>query len=116
MTNSIRAALLTYLDRHVGQIVSLGDIVAATGLTPSQVQSNLSNIRNARTDTGFDMAASLSVVTAGQQWIWRPVPSIPKPANATPPGKRMFEEVGTTRDGAIILQCEQGKIFKAVEL
>ena len=67
MTTSIRAALLTYLDRHVGQIVSLGDLVAATGLTPTQIQSNLSNIRNARTDTGFDMAASLSVVTAGQQ-------------------------------------------------
>lgn len=112
---SIRASLLTYFEKHVGQIVSLKDLVDATGLTPAQVQNNLRNLHNDPSDLGLDMKQSLKVVTRGQQWLWRPVMA----TNATPPGEatpRCFEEIGKTISGDVLVRCEDGTIWKVVAL
>lgn len=114
---SIRASLLTYFEKHVGQIVSLKDLVDATGLTPAQVQGNLRNLHNDPSDLGLDMKQSLKVVTRGQQWLWRPVMA----TNATPPEEkpstpRCFEEIGHTTSGDVLVRCEDGSIWKVVAL
>lgn len=114
---SIKAALLNYFERHVGQIVSLNDIVQDIGLGSSQAQANVNNLRNDPSDSGLDMKQSLKVVTRGQQWLWRPVQA----CNATPPQgeqptNRCFEEMGKTSSGEVIVRCEDGTIWKVVPL
>lgn len=116
---SIKASLLAALEKHAGKIVYLADLARETKLTPNQVQSNLSNLRNDPTDTGFDMKQSLKVVTRGQAWLWQPVAA----DNATPSGgvtvaprDRHFEEMGATASGDIIVRCEDGTIWKVVPL
>lgn len=114
---SIKATLLAYFEKHVGQIVSLKDLVDATGLTAVQVQANVNNVRNDPSDSGLGMKQSLKVVTRGQQWLWRPVQA----RNATPsvvenPSPRCFEEMGKTSAGEIVVRCEDGTMWKVVPL
>lgn len=116
----IGADLLTYMDKRVGQVLHVDTISQDTKLTHKQVQNGINNLRNARgNDHSLDLKASIQVVTRGSAWMYRPVTL----SNAAPPspGKpttspRLFTEVGPTRDGAIIIQCEDGNLFRAEEL
>lgn len=112
---SIKSDLLSYLQANTGKVVRLEELVKALNLTPRQVQSNLSNLRADTTNTAYDMRLSVRVVAHGQQWLFEPV--MRETAPATPPvGKLCFESVGSTKDGSLIIQCEDGTLWKAVAL
>lgn len=114
----IKARLLAYFSNRTGLVVNLDEIVREFGdMTPSQVRVGINNLRNSSPETsgGFDMKSSLRVVAHGNAWCWQPVQA----ANATPPAKskRCFEEIGgPIKDGSILLQADDGTLWKAVEL
>lgn len=111
---SIRQGIIAYFDRHVGQIVNIDDIVNELGLELRQAQGNIANIRNS--DNGpLDWKASIQVVTHGRQYLYRPVPKA-DPATSLVRTKRCFEEIGPTKDGSVLIQADDGTIWKAVEL
>lgn len=114
---NIRSSVIDYLFSREGSLVTLKDLTTHTGRSEKQIQQSISSIRNGAPETsgGLDMKRSVQVVTAGQQWIYRPIAA----RDATPPTKnqnRSFREVGPTSDGELILQCEDGTLWKAVNL
>jgi hypothetical protein len=114
----IKARLLAYLDKRIGQVVTLDDLQREfTDLDANKIRYGINNLRNSPVEEsgGFDMKTSLQTVARGNAWTWRPVQA----ANATPPAgvpKRCFEEIGPTKSGELLIQADDGTIWKAVEL
>lgn len=111
--------ILRYLTDREGQLVHLGDMATALGFTPRQVQSGVRNLRN-RVVGGLDLNKSIAPVIPGTSWIYRPV-KVSEVAHATPPGgakssPRLFTELGVTSKGKLLIRCEDGVIYEAVEL
>lgn len=117
--SQIKARLIGYFDKRIGQIVTLDDLTREfTDVTPSQLRVGVGNLRNSPSNEsgGLDMKASLQVIARGNAWCWRPVNATLPSANSPLPTKRCFEEVGPTKSGELLLQCEDGSIWKAIEL
>lgn len=112
---SIKSDLLSYLQANTGKVVHLDEMVKALKLTPRQVQSNLGNLRADTIGTAYDLRLSIRVVVHGQQWLFEPV-MLPTAPATSPQGKLCFESVGSTKDGSLIIQCEDGTLWKAVSL
>ena len=96
--------VLEYLHRNANVQVHALDIARDTGLTLEQVQGAIGNLRRAK---GMDIAT----VIRGQVFVLRTKNEAPK-AN----GKRVFEELGTAKDGRLIIQDAEGNLFEAKEL
>lgn len=111
----IKSALLRFFTEHEGVIVHLDAIARHFELEAAQVRNGINNLRNSRADlAGLNLRESIQIVGAGNSWVFRPVP-----AHATPPMEktlRLFTEIGSIQDGSIVIQCENGTLFKAVEL
>jgi hypothetical protein len=113
-----KARLLAFFDKRIGQVVTLDELQREfPDLTSDQLRVGVGNLRNSPSNEsgGFDMKTSLQVVARGNAWTWRPVQAL----TATSPQesqKRCFEEVGQTRDGSMIIQADDGTLWKAVEL
>lgn len=118
--SQIKARLLGYFNSRVGQVVTLTDLTHEfADLSADQLRIAVNNARNSPSDEsgGIDMKASLRVVARGNAWCWRPVNATPPVETSAPtPTKRCFEEIGPTKDGSLLIQCEDGSIWKAVEL
>jgi hypothetical protein len=100
--------VLDYLAKRVGQSVSIGEITDATKLTEKQVQAA---IQNARSRHGC--AEAIEVVFRGRQWRYDPT----KTKQSASTGKRMFEEIGaSSKTGVLILECEDGTLWKAEQI
>lgn len=113
----VAAALLRYLTAHPGGALYRAEIAADTGLTEERVRTGMANLRHS---DKLGAREALETVVAGQVWRWHPnkartepeVPEQRKPERA----RRIFEEVGTLKDGAIVQQDEDGNLYRAVEL
>lgn len=113
-----KVRLLSYFDKRLGEVVTLDQLVREfTDLNADQIRVGVNNLRNSKPEEsgGFDMKESLKVMARGNAWCWRPVqtPHATLPAKTT---KRCFEEVGATKDGSLLIQADDGTIWKAVEL
>lgn len=112
----VAALLLKYLTTHPGIELFRAEIAEATGLTEHQVRTNLANLRS-----GNKLGAheALETVVAGQVWRWHPnktTGTLTPEAAPTAPSKRVFGEIGKTREGDLILQADDGSLWRAVEL
>jgi len=116
--SQIKARLLGHFSKRIGQVVTLDDLVHEfADLTADQIRVGVNNVRNspANESGGLDMKASLKIMARGNAWCWRPV-NATLPSENSSPTKRCFEEIGPTKDGSLLIQCEDGSIWKAVEL
>lgn len=103
----IRAAIMAVFTARPGQVVWLSEIQQATGETnPRRVQAAMAAM--AAMVREADMG--LAVHTRGQAWTYRPTPA------AQTPTRRMFEEIGPTKDGAVVIQDDAGRLYRATEL
>lgn len=105
MTTRMQDAILAVFLENKNQAVTLNQLTHQTGLEASKVQSNVNNLKNSKRDH-----FTIETITRGQIWILRDSPEKPTP------GKRIFEEIGPTRDGAIVIQDGDGNLYKATEL
>lgn len=113
----IAAALLKYACARPGQPLFRDEIVAETGLTPDQVRIGMANMR---ASNYLGAREALEIVVAGQTWVWHPnkarTEATEAPAPEAAPTKRLFAEIGTTREGDLILQADDGTLWRATEL
>lgn len=104
-----KAAVLALFNSRVGETLSRKEIMHVTGLTDSQVRSAVYNIMA----TDADHARSgekLEVLSRGSMWRWHPH------ARKTQIGKRLFEELAVTHSGVVLVQDEDGNVYKVVEV
>lgn len=73
-----------------------------------QIQNVIGYLRRERPD---DLGSHIKVIIAGNMYEWS---SDPKPMPVEP--KRLFEELATTLDGTILVQDEDGRPYRLVEI
>lgn len=105
----IRSALMAYFEKHPGVNVYLEDILADLGETDrKRIQQGILNINT----SGHMKIENLS---RGQIYRYSPFAVGGKQTRAAR-GRRVFEELAEARDGSLIIECEDGTIFKATQL
>lgn len=104
----IRAALMAYFAAHPGEVVYLPALAQALGESAERCQQGIANLVNPNRGTP-DLP--LQVVVRGQAWK-----HTPDGAPEAEPSRRLFEAIGASKDGSLILECEDGKFYRAVEL
>lgn len=96
----VRSALLEEFHRKPGQVLYLQDLMTALDFEERQVRNSLNAI--------LRMGNSGIVVDIpGRSWVYRP---------AKQSSKRMFQEIGKTKNGAIVIEDENGNLYAAKEL
>lgn len=98
----IRDRVLKYVESHPGVTVYCDDIARDLDANRSSVQSAVRGLQ--------ERVPQISTVISGKAWRWD------ANAKAANPGKRMFEELTTTRAGVILVQDEDGNVYKLEEL
>lgn len=118
----VRDKALKYITDRVGQVVYLDDILNEyPTFKGSSIQSALYNI----VERG--LVPGLEIVVRSRAWRYSPVPinrESPKvePVKAEPTKnqtrevRQLFEKIGTAKDGSLILECENGDLYRATEL
>lgn len=106
----IKGQLIDFFIANPNRVVTIGEIALAIGETEiRRVQQNVNNLRNTR-DSSINWKELIDVVSRGSSWIYRPDN---QPASS-PDG--LFELIGKSRSGVLILQDSEGRIFQAKEL
>lgn len=119
---ALKARVMEYLDQHVGLRVYLRTMASDLGETERRVQQCMNVIMN-------DGMIPLNKLVTGQVWdVIRPVElDSPKPdsnseTNFVPKPRTnkdsrvLFEQVGSLKNGMLILEREDGVLFSAEEL
>jgi len=91
--------VLQYFIDHPNVEVSLSELSGATGLDNQHV-------RNAVRYLGQNKTDRLEEIHAGLAWKY----------SAGAKGKRLFEELATTKSGDILVQDESGTLYKLEEM
>ncbi len=123
----IKDDVLRYITRRPGEIVFASDISKDTKWSVFQVQQSVYGMR----DRNPDLKRQIQVVQQGRSWRWvpdkvegqgaAPVPPPPEPEPEPEPqpktnARELFEQIGKTKKGTVLVQGESGQIFKLVEL
>lgn len=101
----IRADVMSYFEKRPGQTVYLKDMAAELKLKEDSVQSSIGHM--VRQDI-----LPLEIVVRGQAWRYKPGEAKAAKAAARP----LYELLGTAKDGALILEAEDGGLWRATEL
>ena len=110
---TIRDQVLKKITDKVGQVVYAEDIAKDLNLTREQVAAAL----NSMIRTG-SLENDMQVVSAGRAWRYSPgspQASSSKRRGTRPTDRRLFEEIGPSKQG-IIVQDEDGKLYLLEEL
>ena len=97
--------MLEFLAKSPGSTHYVGDLANGFEVTEQQIRSCINSIIRDEALPG------LEVVIPQRSWVYRPSAE-PKHSNT----KRVFEEIGQTRSGDLILQDQDGKVYRAKEL
>lgn len=101
---SVRDRVLKYIEKASGTIVYVNDMSTEMDLTQGQIAGAVRGLL----DSG--RLPQLEVVLPGRSWRWN------ANAKANVSGKRMFEEMTTTKAGVVLVQDENGNVYKLEEL
>lgn len=96
---AISGKVLDYLIENENIIVTLTGIMKATELTRTQVFSTLSNLR-------IRHGVNIETVTKGGAWIYKGMTPVDSKG-------RLFEFLAETKKGTLLIQDEEGTIYKA---
>lgn len=124
----IKNAVLRYLGEHVGEMVHSSDISQVSGFTTRQVGHSVYQMRR----TNKQLRDEITVYQGGHTFIYRPGPkqapepepaparTEPEPVDNQPLSKvdpnMLYEQVGATGKGTVIVRSIDGSLFKLVEL
>lgn len=114
----IAPRVMKHFSEHPGVDLYLSDIAADLKLSPRQIQSCITNI-NHRTSWPNAHPFRVQTVVRGQVYRYSP-PSLKETLaeiKAEPPKKAtLYQFVGAARDGTIVLERDDGVLFRASEL
>lgn len=117
---SVRPHVRELFERKPGQTIYMSDlkaaIVAATpGTTPREIrEGGVQKAVGELQRQGFPV----EIVERGRAWRYLPN-KVDAPANGNGhagPSKAIFQLIGEARDGRLVLECEDGRLFMAQEL
>lgn len=101
---STSPVILDYFLKHEGQTITRPTLMTELDLTAKQVAAGVYNLWDR------DVAGSktnLEIVQQGNTWIWR--------SHSKPTG-RLYEELATTKSGLVLVQDEDGEIYRLEKL
>lgn len=104
----VSAGAARYLMDRPGEAVWLQDIADYVGTQERPVQSAINNMRNT---PGDQVGEALDVLVRGQCWRYMPDNSPEAGTDNT-----LFEEVGRTKQGHLVLQDCEGNLYRAQAL
>lgn len=102
---NIRHLVKSYLLRNAGQPVTADELQAATGLSIIQIQSQMRNM--------VKEGEPVTVVSRARIWTYQPEPE-PEPEDETNPDDptgEIYEGIGRTRAGKVIVRDGNGVLF-----
>lgn len=100
----VRDKVLKYIERASGTTVYIDDMARDLGLKDAQIRGAVRGL----IDSGN--CPQLVPTIAGRAWRWD------ASAKASKPTKRMFEELTVTKAGVVLVQDEDGNVYKLEEL
>ena len=104
----IRPALMSHLIRNAGKPVQVEDLTSITGVELTQIQAAMRNI--------ILSGEPVRTIVRARVWVYEPETGTePEPDTADPTGE-IFEGVGRTRSGAIIVRDGNGVLYVAREM
>jgi biotin operon repressor len=105
-----------YLEGRENQIIVIDEVVEKTGLTRSQVMSSVINLRNR---VGYNLETRVK----GYSYTYRGICGVAPVGQMKDEGiaktehiRRMFEEIGTLKNGALIIRADTGSLWRAEEM
>lgn len=106
----IRPDVLRFLVRRTGEICFLKDIVTETGFTERQVQSCIAHL--------IEEGVPITVETRARAWRYMPEPMLEakREPEHKPEDDDVFERVGVTRSGKIIVRGDSSTLYVLHEL
>jgi len=96
--------VLRYITSRPGEILYLKDIAEAIEANPKSVQATINSLRANQPEVGN----VIDVVVRGQAYRFK--------GYGLSGSSKSYSEVGRTKKGYIILQDEEGNLYKAQEL
>lgn len=113
----IKPKLISYFRQHPGIDVYVDDIVHALDETRERVLGGMTNILNPNQHNSAAVREFAKYIEKRGTGVWRYRPPDQKQQDNERPNKRLFTELGgPTKDGYFILECEDGKLFRAEEM
>lgn len=100
----VRDKVLKYIEKASGTTVYADDMAKDLGLNQAQIRAAARGL----IDSGN--CPQLVVTIAGRAWRWDASQKAAKQA------KRIFEELTTTKAGVVLVQDEDGNVYKLEEL
>lgn len=106
----IKPTVVEHFQKAPGVPQYVNDLSKAFAVSEHQIQECVAGIiRN-------NSLPGLTCEIRGRSWMYRPQATEAADPNPRKPSARMFEEIGETRDGSVIIQDDAGKIYRAQEL
>jgi biotin operon repressor len=104
------APIMDYLVTRRNEYVTLTEIVKATGIDRQRVMNAISQLRGRN-------GVNIETISKGSTYVLREGSQMTKKED-TPSRKlkKVFEEIGATREGDLIIQADDGTLWKAVQL
>lgn len=130
MGQDIQTRLLRYLEENKSKVQFLSEIAENLDLPQSSIKNAMYKIKGKHPH-------ALAVVHRGQAWLWQGLnvsekvetvnavsaypPELQKVSASvtdepTGPDPRLFDEIGTAKDGSIIIADASGVLYRATEL
>lgn len=107
---SITGDVTSYFASRDGETCTIKQMSNDLGYTEQQIRACISN----KTHHSKEWASHLTVYVRGQVYKWRSEPVlVPK---TTDEKSNLYEQIGVTKNGDLILQDEEGNLFRASEL
>lgn len=104
----VRPRLMKHFESHPGVNIYAADLVQELGLTSAQVRAGIANLRR----ESSEWRDSLRVIQTGQ--VWRYVPGQHEERQeAKKVNEMLFRHIGTTAKGSLVLESEEGKLYRA---
>lgn len=107
-TGNLQGKLMKYLDGNQGKVLHLADIARSIEGKPGSIQSAMNRMSR-------ENRIKLEVLTAGQTWRYLGPGTAERKAQDYNKGD-MFVCIGQASDGSILLEAEDGVVYRAYKL
>jgi len=105
--------IVQWLDGHQNQVFSSKDLGSFLGLSDEQIRGAFTRLRKNGAKIDIVVQGSKYRFTGWKTDVVKSVIVKPVPVKST---IALFEKIGTTKTGVLILQDENGSLFRAEEL
>lgn len=102
----IKPQVMEFLAKSPGADHYVGDLANGFKVSETKIQDCINNIIVSGSMPG------LEVKIRGRCWVYRPGKTVEK----VPASKRVFEELAETKGGDLIIQDQDGRLYRAKEL